>query len=160
MIKKVKKGFTLIELVVVIAVIAILSAVSVVAYVGITNNAKKSAAEQEARTLQTLLRTELTRENYKYESTDGNIVFSFNNEKIEYTKSADEVDLKAALNELIWVAQGNKKDVTDTDSYTVTNVAEQKAGNKELLVFISDSSMILKHYNGQQSPVFAFGLAA
>jgi len=48
MIKKVKKGFTLIELVVVIAVIAILSAVSVVAYVGITNNAKKSTAQQEA----------------------------------------------------------------------------------------------------------------
>lgn len=48
MIKKVKKGFTLIELVVVIAVIAILSAVSVVAYVGITNSAKKSAAQQEA----------------------------------------------------------------------------------------------------------------
>ena len=48
MIKKVKKGFTLIELVVVIAVIAILSAVSVVAYVGITNSAKKSSAQQEA----------------------------------------------------------------------------------------------------------------
>ena len=48
MIKKVKKGFTLIELVVVIAVIAILSAVSVVAYVGITNSAKKSTAQQEA----------------------------------------------------------------------------------------------------------------
>ena len=48
LIKKAKKGFTLIELVVVIAVIAILSAVSVVAYVGITNSAKKSAAGAEA----------------------------------------------------------------------------------------------------------------
>ena len=42
MIKKVKKGFTLIELVVVIAVIAVLSAVSVVTYISITNKAKQS----------------------------------------------------------------------------------------------------------------------
>lgn len=56
LIKKAKKGFTLIELVVVIAVIAILSAVSVVAYVGITNNAKKSAASQKASQVITTLR--------------------------------------------------------------------------------------------------------
>ena len=56
LIKKAKKGFTLIELVVVIAVIAILSAVSVVAYVGITNNAKKSAASQKASQVVTTLR--------------------------------------------------------------------------------------------------------
>jgi len=40
--KKLKKGFTLVELVVVIAVVAILAAVSVVSYIGVTNNAKKS----------------------------------------------------------------------------------------------------------------------
>ena len=56
MIKKVKKGFTLIELVVVIAVIAILSAVSVVAYVGITNSAKKSGAQQKATQVLTTIR--------------------------------------------------------------------------------------------------------
>ena len=56
MIKKVKKGFTLIELVVVIAVIAILSAVSVVAYVGITNNAKKSSANQKGAQIVTTIR--------------------------------------------------------------------------------------------------------
>lgn len=47
MIKKFKKGFTLIELVVVIAVIAILSAVSVVSYISITNRAKQSNDEQK-----------------------------------------------------------------------------------------------------------------
>jgi len=40
--KLIKKGFTLVELVVVIAVIAILAGVSVVTYIGVTNNAKKS----------------------------------------------------------------------------------------------------------------------
>ena len=45
--KKLRKGFTLIELVVVIAVIAILSAVSVVSYVAITNKAKQSNDQQK-----------------------------------------------------------------------------------------------------------------
>ena len=42
MIKKLRKGFTLVELVVVIAVIAILAAVSIVTYTGITKKAKES----------------------------------------------------------------------------------------------------------------------
>ena len=42
MIRKLKKGFTLVELVVVIAVIAILAAVSIVSYMGITKKAKES----------------------------------------------------------------------------------------------------------------------
>lgn len=58
MIKKAKKGFTLIELVVVIAVIAILSGVSVVAYVGITNNAKERACETEASQLRMIIAAE------------------------------------------------------------------------------------------------------
>jgi len=44
--RKLKKGFTLVELVVVIAVIAILAAASVVTYIGVTNNAKKSTDAQ------------------------------------------------------------------------------------------------------------------
>ena len=42
MIKKIRKGFTLVELVVVIAVIAILAAVSIVSYLSITKKAKES----------------------------------------------------------------------------------------------------------------------
>lgn len=48
-IRRIKKGFTLVELVVVIAVIAILSAVSVGAYFGITDSANHSRAEAEAK---------------------------------------------------------------------------------------------------------------
>ena len=44
--KKLKKGFTLVELVVVIAVIAILAGVSVGAYFGITESANQSKADQ------------------------------------------------------------------------------------------------------------------
>ena len=46
--KKLKKGFTLVELIVVIAIIAILSAVTITGYYGFIGSAKKSAANQEA----------------------------------------------------------------------------------------------------------------
>ena len=52
---KAKKGFTLVELVVVIAVIAILAAVSVGAYFGVTESAKNSKAEQEAKQFHTAI---------------------------------------------------------------------------------------------------------
>ena len=52
-IKKAKRGFTLVELVVVIAVIAILAAVSVGAYFGVTDSANNSKLEQEAKVVHT-----------------------------------------------------------------------------------------------------------
>ena len=53
-----KKGFTLIELVVVIAVIAVLSAISVVSYVSVTKKAKETKALVEARQAWSELATE------------------------------------------------------------------------------------------------------
>lgn len=46
--KKNKKGFTIVELVIVIAVIAILAAVLIPTFSGIVEKSKKSAVEQEA----------------------------------------------------------------------------------------------------------------
>lgn len=51
---KVKRGFTLIELVVVIAVIAVLAVVSVAAYFGVTDSAEKSKVEQELDVVENL----------------------------------------------------------------------------------------------------------
>ena len=45
--KKIKKGFTLVELLVVMAILAILSTVSVVGYLGFTEKAKQSKLETE-----------------------------------------------------------------------------------------------------------------
>ena len=47
--EKLKKGFTIVELVIVIAVIAILAAVLIPTFSSITNSAKESAAYQQAR---------------------------------------------------------------------------------------------------------------
>ena len=47
--KKNKKGFTIVELVIVIAVIGILAAVLIPTFTGVIANAKKSGAQEEAR---------------------------------------------------------------------------------------------------------------
>lgn len=49
--KKLKKAFTLVELVIVIAIIAILTSVSIVTYFGVTNSARKSVLTEEATSL-------------------------------------------------------------------------------------------------------------
>lgn len=53
--KKLKKGFTLVELVVVIAIIAILSAASVATYFGVTESARKSTSKSNNLMLNKLL---------------------------------------------------------------------------------------------------------
>lgn len=49
--KKLKKAFTLVELVIVIAIIAILTSVSIVTYFDVTNSARKSVLTEEATSL-------------------------------------------------------------------------------------------------------------
>lgn len=56
-IKKLKKGFILVELVVVIAIIAILSTVSVVGYLGFTKKANVSGDKALVSQLNTILKT-------------------------------------------------------------------------------------------------------
>ena len=107
MIKKVKKGFTLIELVVVIAVIAILSAVSVVAYVGITNSAKKSTAKSNADQIVNVLRAGAlaNADGYKEQtppSEGKNYTVSLDGRQLKITKATgDEREDLAILNDMI-----------------------------------------------------------
>lgn len=72
-IKRIKKGFTLVELVVVIAVIAILGAVAVGAYFGITESANHSRVTSEIKELYNLLRLDIIangkKENVTFEHT-------------------------------------------------------------------------------------------
>lgn len=49
MLKNIRKGFTIVELVIVIAVIAILAGVLIPTFSSVTRNAKKSAAMQQAK---------------------------------------------------------------------------------------------------------------
>ena len=55
LLKKTKKGFTLVELIVVIAIIAILAAVSVVSYIAFINKANESADQQAVSQMNKIL---------------------------------------------------------------------------------------------------------
>ena len=57
--KKTKKGFTLVELLVVIAILATLSTVAIVSYVSFVNKADESAAKAEAEQIDLLIETAL-----------------------------------------------------------------------------------------------------
>lgn len=122
MIKKVKKGFTLIELVVVIAVIAILSAVSVVAYVGITNNAKKSAASQKATQMVTTIRAAVLA------SAGGGYVKMYDDDNNVATPEVE--DYKVTLD-------GKVLSFFDNGSTTALNASDD-TDNAAIIVIISD----------------------
>ena len=160
--KKAKKGFTLIELVVVIAVIAILSAVSVVAYVGITNNAKKSVAQQEADKMKTMLRAELTRAEWIAEygkattedtSDDATykIVLDAENDRIKASMTgaaANQEGLDVEIEKLIVQAQGFEEESKCSYVYAkrVGSAYENESAEKFVIKF-EDSKLKLFHPN-------------
>ena len=60
MLKKLKHGFTLVELVIVIAVIAVLAAVLIPTFITVIDNANNSADVQLVANMNTVLSTDLT----------------------------------------------------------------------------------------------------
>jgi len=64
-----KKGFTLVELIVVIAIIAILSTVAGIAIAGAVDNSRKSSVQSSASTLSTVLLTGMTQDDSQTVST-------------------------------------------------------------------------------------------
>ncbi len=58
--KKTKKGFTLVELLVVIAILAVLTTVTIIGYVSFVNKADQSATQSEAHQIDTLIEASLT----------------------------------------------------------------------------------------------------
>lgn len=96
--KRLKKGFTLVELVVVIAIIAILSAVSVAGYFGFTTNARKTATKQEAKDIANLILVVAADEETKGVTNDGTKV------TLTYTESSttDAAELVKVLANAGW----------------------------------------------------------
>ena len=107
--KQAKQGFTLVELVVVIAVIAILGAVSVGAYFGVTESAKNSKAEQEAKSLHTSIMLVLNDPNSGFTTKEGTIELG--------TKSfgdfLDAVENMSGLDLGVAAKSGDKYTITD-----------------------------------------------
>ena len=96
--KKTKRGFTIVELVVVIAVIAILSAVMIPTFSNVTDNAKKSAALQEASTALTTVIAEEDGQldsDYDYYFISGNYWFTVEEGKLTATNKPNNTTVVA-----------------------------------------------------------------
>ncbi len=115
--KRLKKGFTLVELVVVIAIIAILSAVSVAGYFGFTTNARKTATKQEAKDIANLILVVAADEETTGVTNDGTKV------TLTYTESSttDAAELVKALANAGWTMP---TDATLAETATTTTDKE------------------------------------
>lgn len=115
--KRLKKGFTLVELVVVIAIIAILSAVSVAGYFGFTTNARKTATKQEAKDIANLILVVAADEETTGVTNDGTKV------TLTYTESSttDAAELVKALANAGWAMP---TDATPAETATTTTDKE------------------------------------
>lgn len=116
--KKLKKGFTLVELVVVIAIIAILSAASVATYFGVTESARKSTSKSNAQQVAQLIYVEALSE-----LDDSPINFGTDGLDLTYEegsedgKFADDVKfLTSYLHDNGIEIDGTKKILTETEA--------------------------------------------
>ncbi len=105
MTKTLKKGFTLVELIVVIAIIAILATVSVVGYSAFIENANKSKVNQELAQAENVLRAEAV-ETVTVSLQEGTpvptLVMSLDGSKIKFTFThATSDDVQKLLDALI-----------------------------------------------------------
>ena len=105
--KRLRKAFTLVELVVVIAIIAILSTVSVVTYFGITNSAKKSVDDTLIAELNKCLQLDETINGKPNTSSEALEVVEENGFTVE--KMTPTQDKK----EIVWHQTTNKFELVD-----------------------------------------------
>lgn len=142
--KKLKKGFTLVELVVVIAIIAILSAASVATYFGVTTSARKSTSKSNAQQVAQLIYVEALSElddspiNFGTAGTDGlALTYEVGSEN---GKFADDVKfLTSYLHDNGIEIDGNKKILTETEATptvkTVSSLTYTESGYSYTISF-------------------------
>ncbi len=155
--KRLRKAFTLVELVVVIAIIAILSTVSVVTYFGITNSAKKSVDDTLITELNKCLQLDETingKPNTPSEALEVVEENGFTVEKMTPTQDKKEIVWHQTTNkfELVDEITENTTDVTtwrflsdytDNHGYSVY----LKEGNEATSLDITTGLDVGKNYN-------------
>ena len=114
--KRLRKAFTLVELVVVIAIIAILSTVSVVTYFGITNSAKKSVDDTLIAELNKCLQLDETINGKPNTPSEALEVVEENGFTVE--KMTPTQDKK----EIVWHQTTNKFELVDEITENTTDV--------------------------------------
>lgn len=141
MIKKIKKGFTLVELLVVIAILAILTTVSVVAYTQFTDKAKESNDVSLTEQLNTLLKADET-SNGKPKTMSDVVEFlsdeGYNLEKLSLSSKGYSYVWDSINNRLLLLNSDKEvvfpENVKSNVSNTETESKEEYLSNKEVKV--------------------------
>ena len=137
--KRLRKAFTLVELVVVIAIIAILSTVSVVTYFGITNSAKKSVDDTLIAELNKCLQLDETingKPNTPSEALEVVEENGFTVEKMTPTQDKKEIVWHQTTNKFELVDEITNKDNATIDTWRFLN---QYSNNYGYSVYLKDA---------------------
>lgn len=140
MTKALKKGFTLVELIVVIAIVAILSTVSIVGYNVFVDNANRSKAEQEIAQVESVLRgVAISEKEVKvdFEGDEFDVLITLENNQIKLEFSEDlntEDGLQAVVNAILASLQLNQfvdgiELEVDGTSSTLTRIVENQSAS-------------------------------
>ena len=120
-IKKTRKGFTLVELLVVIAILAVLASVSVVGYLGFTSKAKDSNAVTELTQIRELMRASLIdgkEKEAKYDTTNSKTIkMKLDSENKVYYISDTSIASSETNTKPIDLTDGFKALFTDLSSF-------------------------------------------
>ena len=111
-----KRGFTLIELIIVIAIIAILAAIAVPAFGKIRQNANESADLANARTIFSVVSTEIANESITLPAFDATKNESIKYYNLEAVGEGTAVSIKSDLSETSVKQYPNYKFVVSLDS--------------------------------------------
>ena len=157
MYKKLKKGFTIVELVIVIAVIGILSAVLIPTFSGLVNKANLAADETLVRNINQQLQIA--------GDTEKNVTMS---QALEDAKEAgylvESINAKSSGNQLVWDSTIDRFALVDKDGNLV---AGQLSASKNVDVWVIAKSYsnadgysiyLQKGYNGEKELTITTGL--
>lgn len=162
LLKKKKKGFTLIELIVVIAIIAIIALIAIPKVMGYQDDAKKKADIANAKTIANITATEITNghistpttSSYSFEVKSGNTQITVpatdGNGAAYYVEKALQtiptLQYKDSNGKHLWVEIDTNGSVTvsDTTSTTTNNVTTTSKGTNQIFPIPTSGTSIYK----------------
>ncbi len=122
--KKMKKGFTIVELVIVIAVIAILAAVLIPVFSNVVDKANKSKDTQLVRNLNSALASDLGEHNTMYDALQAAKEYGYDVGKINASATDNEILWDSKNDCFVYLDDGEFKYIPNSKTYD--NVADHE----------------------------------
>ncbi len=120
--KKLKKGFTIVELVIVIAVIAILAAVLIPVFSNVVDKANKSKDTQLVRNLNTALASDLDEHNTMYDALQAAKEYGYDVEKINASATDNEILWDSKNDCFVYLNDGDYEYIPNSKQVEVENL--------------------------------------